>query len=244
MIWYADGTLAEALGAVRCVREMREEARTALEIEAENGRLVMEPLGPAGVYLSAEFSDGELSDGMQRGGLLEGRLRPAAPFTWEETDGSIIIRCGLMEVHAERDPLRLRFLSPEGRVLVEEIAGGGLRRGPWLRSWHLSAAEGEAFYGVGYAGASAEAPRSLNGRGRTWPVFAGAGPIAGLPVLLSSRRYGLLVSAAGRGYWDVEAGRPGEIAYVTHSAEFEAVFFTAGSLMELVNKAAALYGGW
>lgn len=244
MTWYADGTLAEALGVVRCVREIREGTRTALEIEAENGRLLMEPLGPASVYVSARFTGSELPNGSQGGGFLEGRPRPAAPFTWEEAGDSIIICCGMLEVHADRHPLRLRFFSAEGQVLVEEIAGGGLRRGPWLRSWHLSAAEDEAFYGMGYAGAGMGASRSLSGRGRTWPVFAGAGPIAGLPVLLSSRRYGLLVSAAGRGYWDLGAGWPGEIAYVTHSTEFEAVFFTAGSLMELVKTAAVLYGGW
>ncbi|MGC8825870.1 MAG: TIM-barrel domain-containing protein, partial [Anaerolineae bacterium] len=244
MTWYADGTWAEALGAVRCVREARTGDRTVLEIEAENGRLWVEPLGPAVLRLSARFAGGEASDEAPGSRLLSERSSPAVPFAWEEAGGSIIIRSRQLEVDAERSPLRLRFLSSDGQTLVEEIAGGGFRRGPATRSWHLQARENEAFYGMGYAGAHPDAPRSLNGRGRSWPVLAGARPAAGLPILLSSHRYGLLVDASARGYWDLEAGRPRELAYVSHAPELRVVFFTADTLMELVKTAVMLCGRW
>lgn len=244
MTWYADGTWAEALGAVRCVREARTGARSVLEIEAENGRLWVEPLGPAAMRLSARFAGGEASDEASGPSLLAGQPSPGVPLTWEEAGDSIIIHSGQIEVHAERNPLRLRFLFSDGQTILEEIAGGGFRRGPGMRSWHLQVKESEAFYGMGYAGAHPDAPRSLNGRGRAWPVLAGARPAAGLPILLSSHRYGLVMDAAARGYWDLEASRPGEIAYVSHAAELQVILLTADTMMELVKTAVTLCGRW
>lgn len=244
MTWYADGTLAEAMGAVRCVREARVGARMSLEIETENGRLWVEPLTSSAVYLSAGFAGGEASVQASEFNLMVRQSPPAVPLSWEETSDSVIIHSGQLLIHAERNPLRLRFLSADGRTLVEEVAGGGLRRGPGMRSWHLQAGEDEAFYGMGYAGAHPDVPHTLNGRGRAWPVLAGARPTAGLPVLLSSRRYGLLVTGSARGYWDLCASHPEEMAYITDSEEFQAVVCTADSLAELVKTAAELCGGW
>ena len=118
---------------------------------------------------------------------VESREWPAAPF---ELVGGEPLRLATthLAIDVASDPVRLSFQDPRGDRLLYEPADGGMSVEP-LRACFAFAGE-QHFYGLGQGGLQLD---RLGTARQIWNTQIGHGPGSdmGLPLLLSSRGYGL-----------------------------------------------------
>jgi alpha-glucosidase (family GH31 glycosyl hydrolase) len=247
--------LPHALGELSSVRKITE-GGLGVELRAGRAALIVRPLTDTAVKISLRFNAPRLNLALSERpyALLPGPW-PGAPLEVTEDDTAVSIRAGRLRLRAERSPLRLSYALDDTEPFLREIAGGGVRADYWDVALNFDLPADEAFYGLGQADQHgpedqlgpdrpARSAVPLNHRGLHLPIWhwhqAPSRVIE--PMLLSSRRYGLLIDNPYKAAWDLGVADPTRFSYTAAGGRMDLIVFAGDSLLDLIRAYTGLTG--
>lgn len=176
-------------------------------------------------------------------------------FRAEETPEAIVVRSGSLALRIERNPWRLVFLRGREELCASERGDLAYLRTDWTdHAWarddgadafvreRLSVAPGECFYGLGERfGALVRNGQSVdmwNEDGGTSTELA----YKNVPLLLSSRGWGLFADDPGRVSWEVCSERVDRVQFSVAGERLDYVLFDGPSPRDVLRRYTALAG--
>ena len=177
------------------------------------------------------------------------------PFSAEETAEAIVVRSGSLALRIERNPWRLVFLRGGEELCASERGDLAYLRTDWTdHPWarddgadafvreRLSVAPGECFYGLGERfGAvvrNGQTVEMWNEDGGTSTELA----YKNVPLLLSSRGWGLFANDPGRVSWEVCSERVDRVQFSVPGERLDYVLFDGPSPRDVLRRYTALLG--
>ena len=202
-----------------------------------SSNLVLTPLGPNVIRHTWVPTHWRLHKQRPAPGYAVIRAQwPAAKFTdvVESRDG-VRVRCADLTIEATRDPFHLRYASADGRILLEEAAGGGLSWSYWEYALRYQLRADDHFYGLGQPDQS-EQNLGIDHRGHRREIWNQHTPpaVTIFPAFLNSGGYGLLVDNPYRAAWDFGRTDPATFSYLASGGGLEYYFFHGGRLPDLL----------
>ena len=176
-------------------------------------------------------------------------------FSAQETSGAIVVRSGSLALRIERDPWRLVFLRGDEELCASEHDDLAYLRTDWTDHPYarddgadaffrerLSVAPGECFYGLGERfGALVRNGQSVdmwNADGGTCTEQA----YKNIPLLLSSRGWGLFANDPGRVSWEVCTERVDRVQFSVPGERLDYVVFDGPAPRDVLHRYTALLG--
>ena len=164
---------------------------------------------------------------------------PRPPMSVMDGDPMIVTNAGL-RVEVSKTPFRLTFKKPDGTQLLSELNSFGLDYRGTTNYANFFMPSDEEFYGLGMSFF-----RPLSYRNQTRTLFnaraqtAPGGPAVtdmAVPLLLSSKGYGLLMDNTFSQYWDFTVSGTTRWLARTDGGELNYYFFAGDSLADTLNR--------
>lgn len=157
------------------------------------------------------------------------------------TDGAtLVVSNAGLRVEVSKTPFRLTFKKPDGTLLLSDVDSFGLDYRGSTNYANFFMPAGEEFYGLGMAFFK---PLSYRGQTRTLNnarvQTSPGGPAVtdmAVPLLLSSKGYGLLMDNTFPQFWDFTVAGATRWLARTDGGELIYYFFAADSLAEALNR--------
>jgi alpha-glucosidase len=160
-----------------------------------------------------------------------------------ESRDMVRIRCADLVIEASRDPFHLRYLTADGRVLLQEARDGGLSWSYWDYALRYQLGTEDHFYGMGQPD-QLEPDLGLDHRGHRREIWNQHTPpaVTVFPAFVNPRGYGLLVDNPYKAVWDLGHGDPRTFSYSARGGALQYYFFHADGLPALLRTYLELTG--
>jgi len=168
---------------------------------------------------------------------------PNASFEIIESDTSVSLRCPGLVIEASRDPFHLRYLTGDGRALLEEVEEGGLSWSYWEYELRYQLGAHDHFYGMGQPD-QLEGVLGLDHRGHRREIWNQHTPpaVTIFPAFVNPRGYGLLVDNPYRAQWDFGHSDQRAFSYQAGGGPLQYYFFHGNGLPGLLRAYLELTG--